>query len=314
MAFVTVDGESMAEERRIVEDLQDNRIHIVANGRRLGQFANFNRAVLLCYAAGSAWIKPLCADDILEQDALERMLRVGNAEAECSFVFGYYDQIDRFGHITHRCVLEATQTRVVPKREFRRIALNLFNPMGGPSSVMFKAEVVEHVGIFDDRFRHSGDQAFWHRIIERYDVGIVGERPILRYRFHENSVTTRDSRSEARFSDPVQIAREIAARQRPLSEQWFLAERMIGRAVGTSLVTTLALARRREWKAAWRGAEAVLREVGLMSVPWVVTTFLMKLVRTLLGKPLTRGSEFAPPLEETDGRAGLVKQARSRRS
>jgi hypothetical protein len=40
-----------------------------------------------------------------------------------------------------------------------------------------------------DSLSGVGDCAYWFRIVSICDVGVVGEKPILAYRFHAHSVT-----------------------------------------------------------------------------------------------------------------------------
>ena len=52
--------------------LEDPRVRLYANSRNLGVYRNFNRALAL---SRGRYIKFLCADDVLEPDCVERMLR-----------------------------------------------------------------------------------------------------------------------------------------------------------------------------------------------------------------------------------------------
>src|SRR5260370_32510719 len=154
--------------------------------------ANFNRAILRCYAAGTRWIKPFSADDVLYPDGLERMLEVGRRSPKCGLVFGYFDVIDMESTVVSTYDIAELESQVVESREFTRRVIPFGNATGGPSSVMFSADVIEHCGLFDGRLDYAGDREFWFRIASRFDVGGVGRRPILGYRRHEDSVSGRE--------------------------------------------------------------------------------------------------------------------------
>lgn len=296
IAYVMVDGADATEEARIAERLGDPRIVVECNGRQVGQFGNFNRAVLRCYAAGAEWIKTLCADDVMHSDALERMLATAQRSKACGLVYGYYNGIDEAGRVTVLADVTRVPTRVMNGREFlrRAFAHSLFNVIGGPSSVMFRADAVERCGLFDDRLNYSGEASLWYRILSRYDVGIVGDRPILNYRFHGNSITGRGKTTPAKFEQPIDIAREIAAQYAPLSGEWWAANWISGEVVASNLITGLALTRAGQIQTAGRGVAVSLRRltpVGLASLVWHLPG---KLTRTLLGRPALGPSDLAP--------------------
>ena len=294
VAFVTVDGEDATQEAKIVTSLADPRIRLECNHRRIGQFANFNRAVLRCYGARVQWIKILCADDVLHRDALERMLEVGDRGPNCGLIFGYYNGIDELGQLTSEVDLRQTRSRIVKGRDFFLKALPLFNPIGGPSSVMFRADVIERCGLFDDRLNYSGEASLWYRIISRFDVGIVGEQAILDYRFHTNSVTGRGHVTADRFEQPIDIAREIAAQYSPFSREWWLAQRAISEVIAVNLITSAAFIRRGQWRLAVMSASVSLRRASLASPVITPFYFFLRLARVLLRLTPVRLGELAP--------------------
>ena len=199
IAFVTVDGEDATLETKIVQGVNDPRIFLECNETRLGQMANFNRAVLRCYAAGVKWIKTLSADDLLYPDALQRMVELGNVDTNCGLVFGYFDLIDGTDAVLAKYDLESLESRIVPSREFTRRIIPFGNPTGGPSSVMFRSRAIEQSGLFDGSLNYTGDREYWFRLASKYNVGILGKRAVLAYRHHANSVSGREHATAARF-------------------------------------------------------------------------------------------------------------------
>jgi glycosyltransferase involved in cell wall biosynthesis len=297
VAVVTVDGADAGEEMRIVETIGDPRIRIECNGRRVGQFGNFNRALLRCYAAGAKWIKFLCADDVLHSDALERMVTLGHSSPGCGLVYGYYDGIDEDGRRLFVTDASSIRSRVVPGLAFMKQSFSqrLFNVIGGPSSVMISRDAVERCGIFDDRLNYSGEAALWYRILSRFEVGIVGERTVLDYRFHGNSVTGRGGLSADRFSQPVDIAREIAAHHPPLSAEWWAAQRVLGNVVSANLVTALALLRKGQYATAVTGAIVSIRRVSPASLGSTAANLVRRLGRLARGIRRDPITDISPP-------------------
>lgn len=299
VAYVTVDGSEYRPEQQIVSRLNDSRICLQWNGGCLGQFENFNRAMLSCYAAGVGWIKLLCADDILHPDALERMLAVGQQAPACGLVYGYYRGIDGTGRVVSRCDVSHIATRVVPSEEYVLDALPAFNPMGGPSSVMLRASVLDRCGIFDARLDYSGEADLWFRVVTQFDVGVVGESPILDYRFHENSITGRGYESPRRFEQPLDIVRNLIARSVPFSRRWFMAQALLGRTAASNLLTAAAFVRRGDLRVGMTGSWTTLRRLSFWAAPVAPINFVFRLLLLLTGKHPARNNPYVAKEHET---------------
>jgi glycosyltransferase involved in cell wall biosynthesis len=267
IAFVTVDGEDATHETDIVRAVDDPRILLECNGTRLGQMANFNRAVLRCYAAGVKWIKTLSADDLLYPDALQRMVELGNVDSNCGLVFGYFDFIDGTDAVLAKYDLESLESRIVPSREFTRRIVPFGNPMGGPSSVMFRAFAIERSGLFDGSLNYTGDREYWFRLGSKYNVGVVGKRAVLAYRHHANSVSGREHATAVRFEQSIDVARLIVSRYPPYSYMWFLSHIQIGRAAASNLVTAAGFARRGKLEVAAMALAITVRRLSIISFP-----------------------------------------------
>jgi glycosyltransferase involved in cell wall biosynthesis len=300
VAFVMVDGKDATDEEAIVSALSDPRIQLECNGRQVGQFGNFNRAILRCYAAGAQWVKLLCADDVLHPDALERMLVIASRSSDCAFVYGHYNGIDERGKLLWEVDLSGAYSGVMPGREFliKSFSRALLNPFGGPSSVMIRADTIERCGLFSEQMSCVGDAEYWHRILPTCDVGIVGEAPILDYRFHQNSVTGRQWLTIDRIPQLIDIARAVAARYPPFSREWLLAQRMAGELIATNLLTVLGLIRQGgRTKLALQATFVTLRRLTIYSALSAVRHFIAKIGRIALGLPRQRVTELSPAVK-----------------
>lgn len=295
-AVVTVDGNDATREQAIVDSLEDPRIVLECNGKQAGQFGNFNRALLRCYGTGATWIKFLCADDILYPDALQRMVEVGESREDCGLVYGYYDGIDEDGELLTRVDLTQVHSRAMNGRSFlvRAFSESLFNIIGGPSSVMIRSDTIERCGIFDDRLNYSGEALLWYRILSRFAIGIVGERPVLKYRFHQNSITGRGGLTAARFEQPLDIARDIASQYPPRSPEWHAANWIMGEMLASNLITAASLLRRGEGQVAWAGARASARRLTRRSGTSLTYHCLVKALRLIRRGPQHLPSDLCP--------------------
>jgi glycosyltransferase involved in cell wall biosynthesis len=296
IAYVTVEGTEAHEEKAIVDRLGDDRIRLRVNGAQLGQPWNFNRATLACYGEGVPWVKLLSADDVLYPDALERMVALGETRPSCGLVYGYFDEIDTQGRLVGKVDLGETPSKVYGSSEFFHLVLPIFNPMGGPSSVMLRREAIERAGLFDDRFPWGMDQVLWYRVIRTFDVGVVGERPVLAYRFHDNSVTGRTFRSTKRYSDPINLMHDVCLDLEPYSRDWWTARSSVGQAIGAGLLTSLGVARRGMRDVAMLGAVTSLRHLTPSTVPGLAHFLATRVVRHALGRPLGPTTPLAPPV------------------
>ena len=157
---------------------------------------------------------------------------------------------------------------------------------------MISRDALERCGGFDDRFPWAADQILWYRIAQRYGVAVVGERPTLQYRQHDNSVTSRMSVSPKRFSDPVNLGQDICLGTQPPSRDWFLAQAASGQAMGAGWLTSLALIRRGQVRIGLRGIFHATAQARLFWIP----SALAFLIRRLLLRPLgwRRDSPLAP--------------------
>lgn len=290
VARVTVDGGSADAEAALAAALGDARIQVVANGSRLGQFGNFNRAIESCADAGATWIKLLCADDVLHDDALARLVAVGESDPGCGLVYGFFNGIGARGEPLFETIASEIRDQVLDGRSFQRATLrsSLFNIIGGPSSAMIRADVLKRLGGFDESFSYAGDVELWHRLLGEVKIGVVGGAPILDYRYHENSVTGRGRMSVAAFREPLEIACAIAARTRPFRPDWWLVQWIRGEIAASNAVTALALARRGEFAASARGLRATLSRTGPLAALLALMHFPNKLVRLAIGARVPR--------------------------
>lgn len=65
----------------------------------------------------------------------------------------------------------------------------------GPSSILVKREVMDSVGLFDDRLSTSADQDFFIRVAVQYKIGRV-DKPTWMYRIHGNNMHKNITRME----------------------------------------------------------------------------------------------------------------------
>lgn len=123
-------------------------------------------------------ISYLCADDLLEPDALELVLRAFQEDSGADVVYG------------DACFLESGWKRKKTAGEFSPARLRKGNFLLQPA-VFLKRTVVEKFGAFDASLRYCMDHEFWLRISQDTKWRYV-RRPLAACRLHDAAKTWRD--------------------------------------------------------------------------------------------------------------------------
>lgn len=154
----------------------ENRIRIYKNIENIGLAMSMNKAASLAKANIYARMD---ADDICEPTRIQEQysyMRKYKCDLCCtSFVY-----IDEFGTILGRKVKQYTDESLLK-------FLPYFNTIHHPT-VMMTQNIFECVGGYRD-FPCSQDYDLWLRIIEKNAVVHLIDKPLLRYRIRENSVS-----------------------------------------------------------------------------------------------------------------------------
>lgn len=157
LEVVIVDDASTDDTIKIIEKYKDARIKLWQNDRNLGMAGNWNRCVEL---ASSQYIKLVCADDILVPECIETELRAMLSQS--NVVMTINDSI-----MVNSQEKELGVFRRYPKKGFMdgrklaRKALIVNNYFGMPCAVMFRKDIFEKVGGFDNSYKYILDFDLW---------------------------------------------------------------------------------------------------------------------------------------------------------
>lgn len=202
---IVSDNASTDQTRSVVEALacRDRRIRYLCNDRNLGMVANWNRCLEL---AGREYVKFLCADDLLEPGALERLARLLDEHPQAVLAAGARRVIVEGGE-GERVLAYARQTIVVPGRVAIRRCIARGNLIGEPSAVLFRRAAV--TGGFDANYPQVTDFEMWLRLLERGDFVFTPEI-VCTFRHHAEQETRKNLRANLAFADEFRLCRAYA--------------------------------------------------------------------------------------------------------
>jgi len=160
----------------------DNTIDRIPGGVWLHRQKNGGPASALnsgIKAAKGEWIKWLSADDILEPDAIESIMKY--VKDKKTIYYTHYTIIDKDGKFIKKFT------------EPERVESDLWKLFyGNGSSSIIHKDVFALCGLFDENLRHSEDYEFWLRATQLYGVRLrLIPQYTLKYRRHPDQLTNK---------------------------------------------------------------------------------------------------------------------------
>lgn len=192
--ILVVDDASTDNTTNIVRSIQDSRIRLEINRRRLGLVRNWNKCLQL---SRGKFIKPLFQDDVLYPRCVQYMQFLLGQSENIGLVFALRDTLVRNG--SGKWVIKPRRT----VHGFGRLqSVNRGAPMlrlwlrngyrenwiGEPSSVMLRKSCLTQTGLFNIKMWMCADFELWMRIMHLYDIGFVNQ-PLSAFRVHSESAS-----------------------------------------------------------------------------------------------------------------------------
>jgi glycosyltransferase involved in cell wall biosynthesis len=208
----------------------DPRITAIRNPENLGAAASWALAVA---ATTAPYVKLLCCDDAIRSDCLERQLAVFDA-----------DTTEQIGLIAAQRQLIAEDGTVIRKRHglmgLRRSASTIglrelvsamlrtgTNPLGEPSTVMFRRKALTAAGGFDPKWRYVIDLNSYVEVAKRYKIALIRE-PLGVFRVSSSSWSAALARGQSEETRQLfRIAAKDAGIGRPLLWRGIVAARTL---------------------------------------------------------------------------------------
>jgi len=171
---------------------QDNRI-VVINQENIGLTKSLNRALRIIQTVSKEikYIARIDADDLWCKEKLQKQIRFLDKNCQIGLVGSMYEEIDRNGNI-----ICAQRIPFIEADKDIRENIFKFNPFFH-SSILFKKEIIDVLGYYNEEFEFAQDYEYWIRIMSQYEVANIPE--VLAYRRYIPNMISVKSEKRQRF-------------------------------------------------------------------------------------------------------------------
>jgi len=171
---------------------QDNRI-VIINQENIGLTKSLNRALRIIQTVSKEikYIARIDADDLWCKEKLQKQIRFLDKNCQIGLVGSMYEEIDRNGNI-----ICAQRIPFIEADKDIRENIFKFNPFFH-SSILFKKEIIDVLGYYNEEFEFAQDYEYWIRIMSQYEVANIPE--VLAYRRYIPNMISVKSEKRQRF-------------------------------------------------------------------------------------------------------------------
>lgn len=186
--IVVDEAGSTDRTEEIVRHLDDPRIRYVRNAERLGLVRSLNEGVRI---SRGELIARMDADDVSEPERLRLQVELLDRRPDVGVVGSAIRLIDDESR--------SLKTRPYPLTPVASRWFMLFSPSVPHPGVMFRRSVFERLDGYSEEAVHCEDYELWARAQEITEVMNLPQ-PLLRYRIHHQSVSSRQQSAQAEAS------------------------------------------------------------------------------------------------------------------
>lgn len=173
-----VDDQSKDDTVAIVREIQnkclqqgDDRIKLYVNEKNLGMSGNWSKCLSI---AKGEFVKLICADDMMDEDALEKEVKAMIEHPSVNLVESDTRLVDITGKATGRFP-RYHKKGVVNGKKVAKTSIIWNNFFGAPVNNLIRKSVFERIGYFDPSFVYILDFEMWMRIACEGDIYIIHE-------------------------------------------------------------------------------------------------------------------------------------------
>ena len=166
-----VENASSDDTFQVIQSFRDERIRIVSNNKTVPAWENWSIATSM---AQGKWIKLVCADDLLDPNALDILNNYSKSYPEARVICGTRNVVDENGAqiLGARRTVETEQFIDVLK--FQKMICKVgSNPLGESLCWMWQRELGLQIGSFSDEWQYFIDLDYWLRLSTKADVLLV---------------------------------------------------------------------------------------------------------------------------------------------
>lgn len=174
---IVVDDRSTDASIEICKSITDARFRYIINDQRRGLSANFNQCLKL---ARGEYVKVLCDDDVLEEDAIQTLADALDRYPEASIAAS--DRCFLFPSGKKKRIGIRGDAQVYDARDICSRSMLCFNVLGEPSAVLLRSTSIPPSG-FQENLAQMVDWDLWLRMLSCGKVAYV-HRALTTYRVH----------------------------------------------------------------------------------------------------------------------------------
>jgi glycosyltransferase involved in cell wall biosynthesis len=170
--FITDDSDDdLTFEAARLAIADDPRFTLIKNPQRLGAASNWNKCLSL---ASGHYFKLLCADDVLDESALELQLAALSEHTGSVLCTGRRDIINSVGKVLIKDRGLRSEKMEIEKAEaVHQFILTGTNIFGEPSFALFQTQVLRDVGGFDNRWNYLIDVVSYLSVLDHGSLVVV---------------------------------------------------------------------------------------------------------------------------------------------
>lgn len=183
---IVCDDGSTDATAEIVSGFSDARVRFFPSQENLGIFGNLNRCLEYCRGR---FVQIFSQDDVMLPGYLTSQAEILHHDPSVGLVYNSSIWINESGHVVGDQRTDETSDLISPSL-YRWIASHYGALPTSISSVMFRREVIDVVGPFNQVFKVAGDVEFYNRVSEKYFIARNRE-PLHLVRSHREMTSAR---------------------------------------------------------------------------------------------------------------------------
>ncbi len=207
--IIIVDDQSTDNSLSVIKKWQEkyDKIRLYINEKNQGLTGNWNTC--MNHASGE-WIKFLFQDDYLKEDCLEKMMQHSEQAPiiSCDRTFIFEKEVEELTKEQYNKLSSPTTEfhldlpKFISAEEICRkvIQRNSSNFIGEPPSVLFRKDLVNSIGKFDNDYKQICDLEYWIRISSQTGLFHIPET-LAFFRVHGASTSNENKKTRTELGD-----------------------------------------------------------------------------------------------------------------